>query len=481
MTPEDRDDYEAWCLGSCFLQPVAKSLKPELFSDRGRRILKAINLSIAADGVADTGLTLHAIRSSPNGSSDHISDDANYLVTTLANIPKSANVPWYLGRLEAGYRKGQAAGAARAAATAIEDGETPGQILEHLEAAREYSQPRSTDQLPQPLDIAEIMAGEAVEPVPWAVHGLFAQQDIVVIGGEGGTGKSLLALDLAIAMASGQTFLGMHVPEPQPVLYLDEENPIHVVRRRIRQHLAGRNLKIPPEGFTYISQGGLSFGTADQRAKISSLIDVHKPKWVFLDSYIRFRGGDENSNTDAAEFTSALKAERSRSGVGWHLLAHLAKPSKDRPDAVHRIRGASDIVNSSDSLLTLEGDRQTDRRTLTPQQRRTCTLAPLSIRWAESEDEESAELITEGSEGKSVEDGVKRSLRLAESAGVLRGTLEEIAQQHGYSDPRKAITRCIGKLTATGTVKTSAEGKLVRVWLAEFFPPDRMSKDVGQR
>jgi AAA domain-containing protein len=468
VTQDERSDYEAWCLGSCFLQPIAGTLRPEPFSDQGRRILKAIKASIAKDGIADTGLTLQAIRQSSNGEVDQ---DSEYLVETLTGIPKSANVPWYLERLEADYRKREAATAARAAASAIEDGCPPGQALEHLDAARD-ALAATTEDLPDPLDIEKIMTGEQVEPVPWAVCGLFAQQDIVVIGGEGGTGKSILSLDLAIALATGQPFLEMLVPRPQSVLYLDEENPPHVVRRRIRQHLAGRNLENCPN-LHYLNQSGLTYDTPEARAKISRLIDKYKAEWVFLDSYVRFRGGDENSNTDAAEFAAALKAERCRSKLGWVALTHLAKPSKDRPDAVHRIRGASDIVNSSDALITLEGDRATDRRTLTPQQRRTTTLAPLGIRWQESEDEQLAQLLSLGTDSKSGEEAVKRSLRLAESSGVLRADLKAIVAQQGYEDAEKAIQRILGKLVGSGTIRTRKDGRNVRVWLPEFFPDDQ--------
>lgn len=475
MTSEDRDDFEAWCLGSCFLQPIADRLRLEVFSDRGRRILLAARSSIASGGCADIGLVEAYIRSKSNGT---VEEDLEYVAGTLKDIPKSANWAFYHAKLEAEYRKKQASAAARAAATAIEDGETPNSVLEHLEAAKNTL--TESIELPEPLNLTEIMAGNETEPVPWAVSGLFAKHDILVIGGEGGTGKSILALDLAIALSTGQQFLGMQVMEPQPVLYLDEENQTYIAKRRIRQHLLGRDSQIPPKGLTYLSNQGLTYHSPQARAKLAHLIDTHQPAWVVLDSYVRFRGGDENSNTDAAEFAAALKGERIRSGVGWIILTHLAKPSKDRPDPVHRIRGASDIVNSSDALLTLEGDRQTERRTLTPQQRRTATLAPMEICWRESEDEQSAQLLCLGGETRSGEDAVKRSLRLAETAGVLRADLEAIVEHSGYSDPRKASTRILGKLIHTGQAVSRREGKQARYWLAEYATMDTNDGQDGQ-
>ena len=463
-------ECERWCLGSCFLAPIASApfMRPEIFSARGRRLLDAARSAIASNGVSDIGLATAHLRANQNGEA---AQDIDYLENCLESIPRSANVEWYARKLAEHYRQRQAQSAAFAAHEAIQAGEPPGDIREHLQAALDHLA-RSEDELPTPLDLEAIMQSAAIEPVPWAVQGLFAKQDIVVIGGEGGTGKSIVALDIAIALSTGTQFLGMRVTEPQTVLYLDEENQGHVVRRRIRQHLVGRGIETAPTNFKYLNQQSITYHTPEARSVVAALIDRYQPQWIVLDSYVRFRGGDENSNTDAAEFAAAMKAERCRSGVGWLVLTHLAKPSKDRPDAVHRIRGASDIVNSSDALLTLEGDRQTDRRTLTPQQRRTATLAPLEITWRESDDEQSAQLICLGSEHGTGERAVERSLRLAERSGLLRPDLEAIVEREGYQDPKRAASRILGKLAATGTTKTRREGRFARIWLAEYAPAD---------
>ncbi len=60
------------------------------------------------------------------------------------------------------------------------------------------------------------------EPRQWIVDGLFPERCISILFGEGGKGKSLLALRIALAVAAGETVFGRDVIK-SPVLYLDAE------------------------------------------------------------------------------------------------------------------------------------------------------------------------------------------------------------------------------------------------------------------
>jgi RecA-family ATPase len=66
---------------------------------------------------------------------------------------------------------------------------------------------------------------------------------VVSLVGQGATGKSLLILDIAMALASGRSVLGHPPVEPISVLYIDMENPIGDVytrRARLGDHDAGQ-------------------------------------------------------------------------------------------------------------------------------------------------------------------------------------------------------------------------------------------------
>lgn len=467
LAPDTRSRIERALLVTCFFKPVLAEVQQarQHMSGQARRLLDAMLATPTTDGKPDITLTTAHLRATANGETGQALE---YLYEVLQEPANSSHVGDYIACLARDDRLLEAESACVAAAEAIREGDGEARVREHLDAAKAALDRDQEQDQPAELDLEAILSAEQTEPVPWAVHGLFAKGDILVVGGEGGTGKSVLALDLAIALATGQSFLGMVTAGAQPVLYLDEENQPHIVRRRIRQHLLGRCIPEPPAGLHYYLQAGMTLRDASGMARLQQLVDEHNPRWVVLDSLIRFLGGaDENSNTDAAQFFARLKGERVRSGVGWIVLAHLAKPSKDRPDAVHRIRGAGDIVNGSDALLTLEGDRDTERRTLTPQQRRTSTLAPLSIAWRESEDEQSAELMSLGTESGSAEAAIRRAIAVVGQAGILRQDLIGLLESQGFEGAAKATTRALGKLVGMGVVRSEKEGRAVRLWIEE--------------
>lgn len=468
MDEQDRERFERALIGSCFTEPRAHEhyMRAEILSGRGRRVLEAVRAGLGDGGIADPLLVVEHLR---NGGSEQSAEDIAYLLDCFDHRIRGTNAPFYADRLSRDWQQRRTESAVRAAEEAIRQGDVPARVMEHLEAAIENLRQGIAGELPEPIDLVRLLEDDAAEPVPWAVKGLFAKGDILVVGGEGGTGKSILALDLSIALATGGQFLGLEIDGPQRVLYLDEENQPHTARRRLRQHLLGREIQ-DPDGLFYYLHAGHRMDSPEGRGAVSALVDKHEARWVVLDSLIRFIGGDENSNTDAAKFSASLKAERIRSDVGWIVLAHLAKPSKDRPDAVHRVRGAGEFVNSSDALLTLEGDRDTERRTLTPQQRRTSILAPMSIAWREDETQDTAALVCLGSETQTAEDSVLRALRLAETAGVARQDLRDRLESEGYQDAPKALSRALGKLVGQGTVETVKKGRFVQAYLREYSP-----------
>ena len=68
--------------------------------------------------------------------------------------------------------------------------------------------------------------------------------------GKPGSGKSYVVLGLALAVATGKPFCGR--PTTQlPVLTLDKENPLQVIRQRV-DHLGGR--AIPPRGLAFLGR-----------------------------------------------------------------------------------------------------------------------------------------------------------------------------------------------------------------------------------
>lgn len=69
-------------------------------------------------------------------------------------------------------------------------------------------------------------------PQGWIIEGLIGEKRKGVIFGKAKAKKSWLALQIAMAVASGRDFLGMKVPRPRFVVYLNMEIPADDMRRR---------------------------------------------------------------------------------------------------------------------------------------------------------------------------------------------------------------------------------------------------------
>lgn len=333
------------------------------------------------------------------------------------------------------------------------------------------------------LDLSRVLT-EPEEPVPWIVPGWLAAGDVVCLAGEPKTGKSWIALALALALARGGRWLGyLDVKgEPQRVLYCDEENNPSLVRRRIRKLALG--LGIGPDELAslplrYLSRNRLNLTDPDRLQALWREVRSFRPGWTVFDSLIRFHRQDENSNTGMASFfADVVQPLASTFASGVLAVHHLAKPGKERPagDLPHRVRGASDILAAVDSLWTLEGgaDRRTLRRELG---REVGVSVGLSI---SIEDLEAGGVLLVGVEAAGMAAVLRESLDQAGPAGALRQELIKVVEAHGSKDAPRLVSKALGKMFKDGSVRKRRDGGAgVRYWLADHAPDDAESSATG--
>ena len=154
---------------------------------------------------------------------------------------------------------------------------------------------RKFDQIP------DIMTMQ-VPPIDWLVDGLIARGTITLWTGTDGTAKTFLAQKMAIAVATGGSFLGRRC-QRWPVLYLDFENPAYAVQDRINLMAGGAD-----------SIGDLKvWGTwnQEQPPQIGSelLLTIAKDTkpLIIVDPFLYAHGADENSSTEMAGIMKTLR------------------------------------------------------------------------------------------------------------------------------------------------------------------------------
>jgi hypothetical protein len=320
------------------------------------------------------------------------------------------------------------------------------------------------------VDVGEAITAE-LPPVPWIADGWFGEGDLVIFGGEWATGKSVIALDLAISVAAGLRWMGrVPITKAGPVVYVDEENNARNVARRLSRMIRGRNFD-PADAsgipLRYLTKNALRLDGPRGLATLRTEIETRRPVLVILDSLIRLHGADENDNSKmAAFFAEAVTPLATKYGCAFVVLDHLRKPSKDdeRFDPGHRLRGAGDKAGVGDGLWTLEGDRETDMRTLSCRKNRWEDSLPpaLTTRWRVSEDETAAWIECQDA-SLNAELAVRTALA-ASPAGLFASDLYDRLTASG-ANKRTAI-RLVKRLAQSGQIESRKErGNRVRYWV----------------
>lgn len=83
------------------------------------------------------------------------------------------------------------------------------------------------------MEAADSLEGVELPPREWMVPDLIPHRTVSLLGGDGGTGKSLLALQLAIATATDAAWIGRTILRPGPAVYISAEDERDELHRRM--------------------------------------------------------------------------------------------------------------------------------------------------------------------------------------------------------------------------------------------------------
>lgn len=186
----------------------------------------------------------------------------------------------------------------------------------------------------------------SLDDVEWLVDGLFARGDATMIYGPGGVGKSWYTISLAVAIVEGhETWLGMKIPEAirgGRVMYVDEENPEDVYRRRWDQlgYTKG-NKQLRPLWYPGVRLD-------DQPEYLYEDVEQFEPVALFIDSLSRIHTKNENSAEEMNPLMNdGILPIARQLGVSVFTIHHTPH------DAV-RARGATAIANAHDMTVSID-------------------------------------------------------------------------------------------------------------------------------
>ena len=190
-------------------------------------------------------------------------------------------------------------------------------------------------------------------PIDWVINELIPEESIVYISGYPGCGKSWTMLEMAIKISQGGLVLNHFQANKAKVLFVDEENGIRILQRRLKLLTRKKDLDIE-----FISYGNIKFIDSDRLTKYCLENEI---KVVFMDSFVRFHSGDENNSNEMSKIYESIK-EFKRNGLTLIIAHHTRKSENKNSDPIKDLRGSSEIVAAIDCGLAI---KKTNKNELT--------------------------------------------------------------------------------------------------------------------
>lgn len=215
------------------------------------------------------------------------------------------------------------------------------------------------------IDLSNVMSSELPEP-GFLLPPLLPRGQVTLLGGHGGVGKSMLALEMAAHVAAGRPFAAFPVDTPANVVFISLEDDRGVVMPRLRRvidhfqlpELVFLNLRIFDHSggygalMTEVPGGGLG-GTALMAELEAAVVSADL---IVIDNASEAFDGNENARRHVRQFIAALRAVGQACNAVILLLAHIDKAAAMRGARDNSYSGSTAWHNSARSRLALVVD-----------------------------------------------------------------------------------------------------------------------------
>lgn len=173
-------------------------------------------------------------------------------------------------------------------------------------------------------------------------------------------GKSWLALDACISVATGSKFLGFKTNKAG-VLYLALEDSENRLQDRMKKVLNGR---VPPPEFAMaIRSSDLGHGLIEQLEKF--LEQNPQTKLIVIDTFARIRA--DMRRGESAYIADYREAGQLKAFADAHkicvMLIHHTKKMRDISDVFANINGTQGLTGAADTMIVMSKENRDDENT----------------------------------------------------------------------------------------------------------------------
>jgi RecA-family ATPase len=228
-----------------------------------------------------------------------------------------------------------------------------------------------------PEPIRNPFSCDAAEP-EYIVDGFILANDATAIYGDGGSGKTTMCEQLAIAHVLGTKWLGEAVSTDTrgKVLIMSGESDTDEVAFRLQRIMGAlpgfdamdnvnklnRQIVAYPlfensPSLIQVSKSGRTVRTTDAYDWLESKIELHRPKIVILDSLYNFYSDDESNKPVVHQFVMLIRRLAKRHGCSILLIGH---PSLSGMESGRGTSGATTWFNAFRGWVKVEAERLDD-------------------------------------------------------------------------------------------------------------------------
>ena len=198
----------------------------------------------------------------------------------------------------------------------------------------------------------------------WLIEGLWAREAVGIVGGEPKCCKSFLALDVAVAVASGAPCL-RHFPVAQTgrVLLFAAEDAPSIVRSRLERICQTAGVPFDGLDVHVITAPSLRLDLREDQVRLKDTVEALRPTLLILDPFVRLHRIDENAAAEVAPVLGYLRGLQRGFRIAV-LLVHHARKAAGGARAGQTLRGSSELHAWGDSNLYLRRRGETLRLTI---------------------------------------------------------------------------------------------------------------------
>jgi len=178
----------------------------------------------------------------------------------------------------------------------------------------------------------------------WLVEGLWPSEGVGVVAATAKVGKTWIAADIGISVASATPFAG-HFPVQRAgrVIMFASEDRNHEMKTRVLGLARARNLPLQDLAFELVDEPMLTLNRPMDLGRLERRLRDDRPALVILDPLRRVCSGHESSSDAMSLVLTQFRRIQRQYSVAILLTHHITKQSEHDPVSGHSLRGSSDI------------------------------------------------------------------------------------------------------------------------------------------